>query len=358
MRAIKIALTTLVLLLLSFSLWVYLTTYHPAPREPATLACQADMPVYDPAQPLRVMVYNVQFFAGKDYVFYYDLPDGIGPDLRPSTASIDATLDGIADLIAAYNPDILLLQEVNDGAAATDYHDQTAQLLERLPNHDYGCVAEAFYWRAGYIPHPHIMGSVGMKLVTLSRYEINDAWRIQLPRMPMDIVSAQFYLKRAMLTTDLTTTEGDSIQLLNTHLDAFAQGSDTMQQQVAMVHDTLSFLDQSETPWLLGGDLNLLAPGQRERLAPEQRAYYVEPSELEVLMEWDMVPSLVDIQTEPERWYTHYPNDPRVAGPDRTIDFLFHSHQWQVEHAEVVMGHNALGLSDHLPIVVDLRLTE
>ncbi|MFY0664478.1 MAG: hypothetical protein JXQ97_07630 [Natronospirillum sp.] len=61
---------------------------------------------------------------------------------------------------------------------------------------------------------------------------------------------------------------------------------------------------------------------------------------------------------EPKRWYTHYPNDPRVAGPDRIIDFLLHAQRWQVEHAEVVIDHNALGLSDHLPIVVDVRLTD
>lgn len=357
MRVVKYALGCIVLLGTSFALWVYLTTYHPAAREPAALTCAPDTPRYDETQPLRVMVYNVQYFAGKDYVFYYDLPDGIGPDLRPSTASIDATLDGIAALIAAYDPDILLLQEVNDGAAATDHHNQTEQLLARLPNHDYGCIAEAFYWQAGFIPHPHIMGSVGMKLVTLSRYEMYDAWRIQLPRIPMDPITAQFYLKRALLTTDLPTAQGGKLQLINTHLDAFAQGEDTMQQQVALVHDTLTALDAQNTPWLLGGDLNLLAPGQLASLPPEQQLYYVEPSELEVLMAWDMVPALADIESEPERWYTHYPNDPRVAGPDRTIDYLFYSHQWTVEQAEVVMDHNALGLSDHLPIVIDLRLT-
>lgn len=356
-RIVKIGGASLLVLMALFVGWVYYVTWHPAEREAMAVHCDAEAPLYDGEQSLKVMIYNVQYFAGKDYVFYYDLPDAVGPDLRPSSASIERTLDGIAELIRQHDPDVLLLQEVNDGSANTDYHDQTQQLLQRLASGHYPCYTDAFYWKARFVPIPEIMGSVGMKLVTLSRYQLDNAWRLQLPLMPNDPVSRQFYLKRALLSVEMPSQEGTAVTLLNTHLDAFAQGSDTMEQQVAMVAEELRAFDQQQQPWLIGGDFNLLAPGQFERLDAVQRSYYKEPTELNVLLkDWSMVPSLADINADPESWYTHYPNDPRVAGPDRTIDYLFHSLQWQVLSAEVINDPRTVRLSDHLPLVIELQL--
>lgn len=356
-RILKVVVVASFVLVAIFGGWVYYVTWHPSEREAMVVSCDAGAPLFDAGQPLKVMVYNVQYFAGKDYVFYYDLPDGVGPDRRPGQASVERTLDGIADLIRQHNPDVVLLQEVNDGSANTDYHDQTQQLLQRLEPGHYPCYTDAFYWKARYVPIPEIMGSVGMKLVTLSRFQLDNAWRLQLPLMPNDLISRQFYLKRALLSVEMPSQDGASVTLINTHLDAFAQGSDTMEQQVAMVVDELKALDQQQQPWLIGGDFNLLAPGQFDRLDSVQQAYYREPTELKALLRsWSMVPSLADINAEPEAWYTHYPNDPRATGPDRTIDYLFYSRQWQVLHAEVLNDPQALSLSDHLPIQVVLEL--
>lgn len=349
-----IGLLTLVAL---FGGWVYYVTWHPAEQEAMAISCDTEAPLYDAERPLTVMVYNVQYFAGKDYVFYYDLPDGSGPDRRPSPASMERTLDGIAALIREHSPDVLLLQEVNDGSANTDYHDQTQQLLQRLEPGSYPCHTDAFYWKARYVPIPEIMGSVGMKLVVLSRYQLDNAWRLQLPLMPNDPITRQFYLKRALQMVEMPTLNGGTVTLLNTHLDAFAQGSDTMEQQVAMVAEQLRTLDRQQQPWLIGGDFNLLAPGQFEQLDTVQQYYYQEPTELKVLLnQWSMVPSLEDIRADPAAWYTHYPNDPRVEGPDRTIDYLFYSPQWQVRRAEVIQDPATLRLSDHLPILIELEL--
>lgn len=357
MKTIKTVLMSLVTLIIAFLAWVYYANYYPSPVEQAALVCPADAPFYDASQPLKVLVYNVQYFAGKNYVFYYDLPDGVGPDKRPSPQSIQTTLDGIAELIDDLQPDVVLLQEVNDGAENTDYHDQTELLLSQLEKSHFPCYTDAFYWRSKFVPHPDIMGAVGMKLVTLSRFQLQNATRLQLPQIPMDPLTRQFYLKRAILQADLPTQQGGSITVLNTHLDAFAQGSDTMQQQVAIVHDLLTELDQRNQPWMIGGDFNLLAPGHLSRLPEVQQSYYVEPTELNVLLDrWAMIPSLEQMNTAPEQWYTHYPNDPRASGPDRTIDYLFYSSHWMIEDAEVLNEGPALTLSDHMPIQINMRL--
>lgn len=327
---------------------VYLLTFHPASVEPALLQCSAEAPDYN-GQPLTVMTYNIQYLAGKSYVFYYDLADNAGPDERPSPQSIQTTLLGISALIKAHNPDVLLVQEFHDGAKATDYHNQLALLQQALGEQAYPCSAEAFYWKAGFVPHPRIMGAVGMKLGTLSRYRIANASRYQLPLIPADPVTQAFNLKRAVL---LSTLAGDNpVSILNTHLDAFAQGSDTMQQQVNMLLGILRNEDSAARPWILGGDFNLLAPGFYAQLAASQQYLYNPETELSTLLNsYRSIPALIDMQNNPQNWFTHFPNDADVQGPDRTIDYLFYSKHWQTEGAKVIRTDNSTALSDHLPV--------
>lgn len=357
MKTIRNILISAVVLISVLTLLIYSVTWHPGNQEAATTHCPATAPVYNPDQPLRVMSYNTQYFAGKNYVFYYDLPDNQGPDLRPTRADIQATLDGIAELINTHRPDIILLQEVHDGAAATDYQDQLQALLERLPADRYPCHSQAFYWKAAFIPHPAIMGSVGMKLAVLSRFKLKNSTRIQLPAPPMDPVSASFYLKRAILDIELPTTQSRNWHILNTHLDAFAQGSNTMERQVEIARQLMHAFDTSNTPFIFGGDFNLLPPGMLSTLQASQRYLYQEPGELRQLLQtWPSIPGLANIQEDPARWATHYPNDPDVRGPDRTIDYIFHSRQLTAISAQVINTEQTRRLSDHLPIYAEIRL--
>lgn len=347
----------ILLLVLIFIAWVYATTFHPAKQQAASLSCPAQTPVYNPQIPLSILSYNVQYFAGKNYVFYYDLPDNKGPDLRPSRADIEQTLDGIAKLIQTHNPDVLLLQEVHDNASASDKRNQLAELQQRLPQGMYPCVSETFYWQASYIPHPNIMGSVGMKLVTLSKYKLSNAIRHRLPQPPMDWVSAQFYLKRAILKTQLVTPKGHpEIQLLNTHFDAFAQGSNTMEQQVDITKNILEKLDSQGVAWVLAGDLNLLLPNERNKLQASQQYLYKPHTELSPLLKWQHIPNTQQLAQARSKWLTHLPNDPDVTQPDRVIDYLFHASLWQRKAQQVLNQGAPLMLSDHFPVTSTLQL--
>jgi endonuclease/exonuclease/phosphatase family metal-dependent hydrolase len=175
--------------------------------------------------------------------------------------------------------------------------------------------------------------------------------------MPADPISQAFNLKRALLVSHLPIRGGGELAVINTHLDAFAQGNDTMQRQVAMTRSLLDQLQAEGTPWVLGGDFNLLPPGQYARLPASQRSWYSPNSELQSLAErFAMVPALHDANgDEQARWYTHYPNDPTVSGPDRTLDYLFYSPQLTLLDAHV-RQHDTLRISDHLPVVARLLL--
>jgi len=355
-RILRPALLSVLLLASTLVALVYALTWHPRARENAAVSCTAQAQPLRPGQALKVMTWNVQYLAGKRYVFWYDLADGSGPDKRPTTEDLAYSLDEVVRVLRDEQPDIVLLQELHDGAKATDYQDQLALLQERLADL-YPCNAQAFYWKAAFVPHPHIRGSVGMKLGTLSRYQIERAERLQLPLLATDPLSRQFNLKRALLVSYLPIHGGGELAVVNTHLDAFAQGDDTMQRQVAMTTKLLDQLENQGTPWLIGGDFNLLPPGQYQQLPPEQRSWYAPDSELKVLSDkYPMIPSSAEANgAEQAAWYTHFPNDPRASGPDRTLDYLFHSPRLTRLSAAVRQA-DTQQISDHLPLSARLLL--
>jgi endonuclease/exonuclease/phosphatase family metal-dependent hydrolase len=349
-RVLRPILLSLLFLVLVSIAAVYALTWHPADREEAAVACSAPAPPLQPGQALKVMTWNLQYLAGKRYVFWYDMADGSGTDERPTAEDLAYTLDEAVRVLRDEQPDVVLLQELHDGAKASDYQDQLALLQERLADL-YPCSSQAFYWKAAYVPHPRIMGSVGMKLATLSRYQLESAERLQLPLIPADPLSRQFNLKRALLVSYLPLRGGGRLAAINTHLDAFAQGDDTMQRQVAMTAGLLDSLERQGTFWVIGGDFNLLPPGQYQRLPEQRRSWYAENSELRVLWErYPMIPSPAEASGQEQAgWYTHFPNDPGVSGPDRTLDYLFHSPRL-TRLSAAVRQDDTLRISDHLPL--------
>jgi endonuclease/exonuclease/phosphatase family metal-dependent hydrolase len=330
------------------------TAFHPDAIQPETIFGTGSHPLLKPGQTIRILSWNVQYMAGKNYIYFYDLPDGNGPDKRPSAADIAATLKAVARVIRAESPDIILLQEVDDNARRTDYQNQLTLLLELIPA-DYKFHTSAFYWKSAFVPHPKIMGRVGMKLSTISKYHIAASIRHQLPLRSVSALRQRFELKRAVLETRLPMEGGRDFIVMNTHLSTFAQGEDTMQRQVEQLKQLMDQVGQTGSAWVLGGDFNLLPPGDAYlRLPDHQRWYYREKTELELLTSaYPSIPSLKEANgNAPEKWYTHFPNDPRVTGPDRTIDYMFYAQNLKLGKHRVIQ-EGTLHISDHLPLVAE-----
>ena len=337
------------------ALLVYSLTWRPEERETLPVRCTAEAPVLIPGQALKVMTWNLQYLAGKRYVFWYDLPDGSGPDDRPTPEDMAFSLDEVTRVIRDEQPDIVLLQEVDENAKSSAYQDQLKLLQERLADL-YPCSSQAFDWKADFVPNLHIFGSVGRKLATLSRYQVEHAERQQLPLASGNLLKRQFQPRPALLVNYLPLSDGGQLAVVNTQLGAYAQ-NDT---QLREVQTTLQLLDKFEsqgTPWLIGGDFNLLPLGQYLRLPPRLRGGYSADSELHLL--WDkypMIPSNNEASgIDRERWLTFYPNDPDVSGPDRTLDYFFYSSKLKRIEAQVRQD-DTLTISDHLPVLARFML--
>ena len=353
-RPLRYTLLGLLIVIALAGAMVYSLTWRPDAREVLAVSCSTQAPTLAPGQALKVMTWNVQYLAGKRYVFWNDL--AAGTDEAPTADDMAFSLDEVARVIRDEQPDIVLLQELDDGAKASDYQNQLKLLQERVADL-YPCSAHAFDWKADFIPDPHIFGSVGRQLATLSRYEIEHAERLQLPVSEVNLISRQFKPKNALLLTYLPLSDGGQMAVLNTHLDRATQPDETLQAQVSAVAKVLDKFESRGTPWLIGGDFNLLPLGQYQRLPSEQRTPYSSDSALHVL--WDKYP-MIPTNNEASgidraRWLTHYPNDTNVSGPDRTVDFLFYSPRIKRVEARVRQD-DTLRISDHLPVIARFLL--
>lgn len=337
-----------VLVLLFFG-FVFLSTYQPGDVEEVEVSCRDDAPVYQQGDSLKVFNWNVQFMAGRDNHFFYSG----GPDTRPTAEEIDETLKESAELIKDENPDVILLQEMDNQSARTDGRNQANELMKLLPD-EYNCIARTWYWKAAFIPHPSVMGSAGMELVTISKYRIESAQRLALPEITsQNYIMKQFYLKRAILKTMLKTGSEREIAVMNTHLSAFARGDDTMRRQIDKVMSIIENLNSQSIPWLIGGDFNLLPNKKQYNRLPEKlRSGYNPDTELAPLINsYKSIPSASDLKTDTEGiWHTASHDIPGELVPNRTIDYIFYSDLISVKDKKV-LGRAGARLSDHSPVI-------
>lgn len=180
--------------------------------------------------------------------------------------------------------------------------------------------------KSAFVPTPHIFGSVGRKQATLSRYRIDSAERRQLPPRDGGLFDRLFGPRPAILVSHLPIDGGGELAVLNARFDRPQANDDTLERQVETTRTLLDELQARRTPWLLGGDLNLLPPGQypyllaplralpgRQRTGHPERA--LPDGAVAGRGQWRRPGSLVHA----------LPQRPTGPGPDRTLDYLFHS---------------------------------
>ena len=321
-----------------------MATKPPAPRRWGLGVPAGDV---DPALGVRVMTWNIKFGGGRLDFFF----DGHGDRVLMSPREVESHLGQIARFITAWDPDLLLLQEVDVASKRAAGIDQVGWLLGHTP---LNCAVYASQWRANHIPK-HGLGQVDSGVAILSKVPLQDVRVDPLPLMgDQDGVTQYFYLRRVILSAALRLTGGRSLRVLNTHLSAFAH-DDTKRQQLRLLKLAAA---QAGERVVAGGDLNALSPWASRRHGFADEAVHKDPrfegADFRGQQGWleplyrGMHPAI-----SPERLRLeepdHFTHSTRGDAPwNRKLDYLFASTPWTGGGTTHQQGTEAY--SDHAPL--------
>ena len=321
---------------------------------------------------LLVITWNIRFGAARIPWF----GDSCGDRVIMTNSEVITHLDNIADYINSVEPDILLLQEVDVESKRSGYVDQVQWLLDNT-YFNYG--AYASMWQAQFIPSDGL-GRVDAGNAILSRWEITDAERIQLPlRTDQDGLTQYFYLRRNILKTKIAVPNQNGFYAVCAHTTAFATDN-TKQKHIEKFYETINSIDTNAV-FIAGGDLNALTPWattrdfcEEDRCDEEvcdedyenneiyQGSYFNNlPDEVSLLRDLYRYSSAIDsLSTENTEnfthstWNTNENNSGFIDSDywDRKLDYIFSN----VSFTNGTTHQEAYDLSDHAPVSAGLTL--
>ncbi|HJL78070.1 MAG TPA: endonuclease/exonuclease/phosphatase family protein [Candidatus Marinimicrobia bacterium] len=321
---------------------------------------------------LLVMTWNIRFGAARIPWF----GDSCGDRVIMTNSEVITHLDNIADYINSVQPDILLLQEVDVESKRSGYVDQVQWFLDNTYL-NYG--AYASMWQAQFIPSDGL-GRVDAGNAILSRWEITDAERIQLPlRTDQDGLTQYFYLRRNILKTKIAVPNQNGFYAVCAHTTAFATDN-TKQKHIEKFYETINSIDTNAV-FIAGGDLNALTPWattrdfcEEDRCDEEvcdedyenneiyQGSYFNNlPDEVSLLRDLYRYSSAIDsLSTENTEnfthstWNTNENNSGFIDSDywDRKLDYIFSN----VSFTNGTTHQEAYDLSDHAPVSAGLTL--
>lgn len=318
-RALAIALPCILMVLAALP---FALAWRPAEHEPAGVYCAIRPPALLAGQVLKVMSWNIRFLSGD-----LSVNESERSTAAISSETLERNLATVVQTIREQEADVVLLQEVHDGASATGREDQLALLQARLSDL-YPCRSEAFYRKASVVPFPGEFGSAGTKLAILSRFRLEHGARQQLPLAKQHPLRALFAFKPALQLVQLPIRRNGYITLINTQLDTgFAEQA---QLQGEALQSTLAEHRNAGERLLLGGDLTSWRGND-------------EPAGIE------RIPSPAEVVgSDATRWLTFPAQDPQYSRSR-----FFHSAELKRLDAQVLTTAEAFA---HRPLVVRLLL--
>ncbi len=310
-----------------------------------------------PRGSLALMNYNVKFGGGRIDFFF----DCHGDRVLMTEAEVVANLERIASIVNEFNPDVLLLQEVDVNSKRSAYVDQVQWLLDHTQlNHG----AYASQWRADFVPSDGL-GPVDSGNAILSRWPINAATRYALPlREDQSGLVRYFYLRRNILEATIDPGGNEPLRLIATHAEAYSSDG-TKKKHIEAFEEHVAKAAK-EGAVIAGGDLNTLPPGSEKRhdfpdsacteeyLADDFR----EESEwLDALYDgYNSAIPLAVYQADNTPYFTHTTS--KDGSWNRTLDYVFSnlplSNGAVLQHT--VANVDTMDASDHAPLVVNIEL--
>ena len=246
--AVGIAAGVILLCAAALIIWLTVCEYRPDDVEPLSLEGSADA-VITSGDTLSILSFNIGYAGlGCEEDFFMDGGSATRPDDR---SDVEGYLNGIVAAINDIDPDICLLQETDLNSARTYGINENAVLHSAFG----GSAAFAYNYKCPFVPFPlPPLGRVESGLLTLSRYDVEEADRVALP-VPFSWPVRVANLKRCLLLERLPLSDGSELVLINLHLEAYDDGSGKL-AQARMLIDILTEEYEKGNYVVAGGDFN------------------------------------------------------------------------------------------------------
>lgn len=296
------------------------------------------------ARTLRVVVWNIAWAYGWG-------SEGSGSKKPPE--HFEAALDRMGAVLRAAKPDLVLMQEVDFGAARSYRTHQAKALAEKA---GLGWYAEAVSWDANYLPFPYWppedhYGRILSGGAVLSRFPLKKNV-VELYPKPEDnsFVYNLGYVFRYLQRVEVELDDQTTVPVFNAHLDAFSPKN--RQAHAGHIARVLSEVDNPLA--IFGADLNTVPPEStmRSGYPDEPKTDHADDVTLPRLRSVDGWQEALteEAYLADEASYFTFP----AHAPNRKLDYLFTGSGYEVVDFHVLK--DAGDVSDHLPIFAELRV--
>ena len=218
-------------------------------------------------------------------------------------------LERIIETIAQYEPDIVLLQEVDDNVPRSHCDCQAELLANSLGMDHY------LYQRNVHLKQGHYGNAI------LSRFPLTDAHHLDL--------TIRFKKRRRALVAHCSVgVDGHRRTMLLVNIHLGLAGFERQMQLRKILNFEMVRRTQRRTPLIIGGDYNDVWGNLGKRI--------MEPAGFELA----------------SGYYRTFP----AAMPTRSLDRIFYRGDLHAPHAFASRSKIARHASDHLPLIVDFQL--
>lgn len=241
---------TIIMVVLSYLLYVVLS-YHRV-GDNLTLEIEGDAEnIASVNTEISLLTYNIGFGAySADYSFFMD---GGEHSRALSKEAVLDNINGVMDVIAKENCDLILLQEVDTDGTRSYHVNQKNLISEKYPRFDQ-VFAENYDSPYFLYPIHEPIGANKSGILTLSRFNINSSIRRSLP--VENSLSKYFDLDRAYSVSFIKTDNGKNLVIYNVHLSAYTSDGTIADDQLKMLSEDMQAQYEKGNYIIVAGDFN------------------------------------------------------------------------------------------------------
>lgn len=294
---------------------------------------------------LKIMSWNLGFAYGVG-------SEGNGFE-RPSVETMKSRLDLAISVIKKYDPEIILIQEIDFDSSRSQNINQLEYIANKLGYKNY---AYAVSWDKNYLPFPYFpiknqWGKMYSGGAVLSKFPVKEN-KVHLYEHPESNAFWYnwFYLYRYSQIVKIEINNKD-YNIINNHIEAF--DSKTRMMQANKLSEFIDEINQKgEEILVVGGDFNTTPPNasRKDNFKDLGTNSYLDDTTYDLVAKFSNLKEVVDLNEylqDEKRWFTFSSDN-----PDRRLDYLFIGNDFEVIATEI--DHNEV--SDHFPIISTLEI--